>query len=93
LVEKSFFIGAVAYAAETTCRQGRFNLSSQDYAALVKAKNNRWYQKKMPRDKTCNRTERFGGLIAVISAMALAHRSYYHGGANEIATFLCESVA
>ncbi|MEA2819679.1 MAG: hypothetical protein QOJ86_1683 [Bradyrhizobium sp.] len=43
----------------------------------------------MPRDKTSIALNVLMGLIAVISVSALAYRLYYHGGANEIAKFLC----
>jgi uncharacterized membrane protein len=43
----------------------------------------------MPRDKTRIGLNVLMGLIAVISATVLAYRVYYHGGANEIAKFLC----
>jgi uncharacterized membrane protein len=43
----------------------------------------------MPRDKTRIALNVLMGLIAVISAIVLVYRVYYHGGANEIAKFLC----
>jgi uncharacterized membrane protein len=43
----------------------------------------------MPRNKTGIALNVLMGLIALISASALAYRLYYHGGANEIAKFLC----
>jgi uncharacterized membrane protein len=43
----------------------------------------------MPRDKTRIALNVLVGLIAIISVSALAYRFYYHGGANEIAKFLC----
>jgi uncharacterized membrane protein len=43
----------------------------------------------MPRDKTRIALNVLIGLIAVVSVSALAYRFYYHGGANEIAKFLC----
>jgi uncharacterized membrane protein len=43
----------------------------------------------MPRDKTRIALNVLIGLIAVISVSALAYRFYCHGGANEIAKFLC----
>lgn len=43
----------------------------------------------MPRDKTGIALIVLIGLVAVISVGTLAYRLYYHGGANEIAKFLC----
>jgi hypothetical protein len=43
----------------------------------------------MRSDKTRIALNVLMGLIVVISASALAYRLYYHGGANEIAKFLC----
>jgi hypothetical protein len=43
----------------------------------------------MARDKTRIALNVLIGLIVVTSVSALAYRVYYHGGANEIAKFLC----
>ena len=43
----------------------------------------------MSRDKTRAALNVLMALIFVISAIVLAYRFYYHGGANEIAKFLC----
>jgi|tagenome__1003787_1003787.scaffolds.fasta_scaffold20562195_1 hypothetical protein len=46
-------------------------------------------QEEMRRDRTSIALNVLIGLIAIISMSALAYRFYYHGGANEIAKFLC----
>src|SRR3977135_2185080 len=56
---------------------------------LTGRQRNRWYRERMSRDKTRIALNVLMGLIAVVSASALAYRFYYHGEANEIAKFLC----